>query len=62
MEAEPCLGYAFNISAPFRTAALMSVAGMSKGWGVEKRPLLMFCSFQKLLKGGIYQSPHLRGL
>lgn len=38
MEAEPCLGCAFNISAPFRTAALMSVAGMSKGrerWGGE---------------------------
>lgn len=31
MEAEPSLGYAFNIAAPFRTAALMSVAGMSEG-------------------------------
>lgn len=63
MEAEPALGCAFNISAPFRTAALMSVAGISKGretWG--EKPRLMFCTFQKLLKVGIYQSPHLHCL
>lgn len=39
MDAEPALGCAFNIDDPFRTAALMSVAGMSK---VEKVPLWKF--------------------
>lgn len=42
MDAEPSLGCAFNMDAPFRTAALMSVAGMSED---EKAQLLKFCMF-----------------
>lgn len=57
MDAEPSLGCAFNISAPFRTAALMSVAGMSE---VEKVPLLkfyMFFAFFVKKKPNSFQTP-----
>lgn len=46
MDAEPSLVCAFSIAAPLRTAALMSVAGMSK---VEKVPLLEFFCFLKII-------------